>query len=92
MPIDYFDFKDTNGADRRGCILQENLNGLTKPTFYYLKRFIDYVNFKYEEEVLKKANGEDTGLPFARFKLEKMVKLNLEIIVLIKTFLIFIYI
>ena len=30
MPIDYFDFKDTNGADRRGCILQENLNGLTK--------------------------------------------------------------
>ena len=71
MPIDYFDFKDTNGADKRGCILQENLNGLTRPTFYYLKRFIDYVNHRYDTEVLRKINGEETGLPISRFEIEK---------------------
>ena len=27
MPVDYFNLKDLNGADKHGCVLQENLNG-----------------------------------------------------------------
>ena len=70
MPVNYFDFVDKNGADKHGCILQENLNGLKKPTFY-LKRFIDYVNFKYEEQVLEKIDGGINDLPISRFEVEK---------------------
>ncbi len=33
MPVNYFDFMDVNGAEKHGCILQENLNGLRKLLF-----------------------------------------------------------
>jgi len=71
MPINYFNFKDVNGADKHGCILQENLNGLKKPTFYYLKRFIDFVNFKYDEQVTNVLNGITDGTPITRFEVDK---------------------
>lgn len=49
MPIDYFNYTDKDGIRKPGCLLKKNLNGLTKPTFYYIKRFIDYVNSSFDD-------------------------------------------
>lgn len=70
MPIEYFNLLDTNGAEKNGCILQENLNGLTKPTFYYLKRFIDFVNNFYKRNVIDVIDPEG-GNTINRFEVEK---------------------
>ena len=52
--------------------IKKNLNGLTRPTFYYLKRFLDFVNNEYQEQVINKL---ETNF-FRRFEMEKDGQIN----------------
>ena len=54
IPPNYFKYTDNTGGKKTGCILRKNLNELTKPTFYYLKRFLDFVNNEYRIKVINK--------------------------------------
>ena len=62
MPTNYFTYETELESKNEGCVLKTNSNGLTKPTYYYLKKFIDYVNLKYKQEIKNKV--EDTNFKF----------------------------
>jgi hypothetical protein len=72
MPIDYFNYTDKEtGSKKPGCLLNKNLNNLRKPTFYYLKRFIDYVNHVYSDEIEEMLNNEEPAKKLTSWLEEK---------------------